>query len=441
LDDLPVKYDVIVVGAGIMGIASAFHLKKNNPDKRILVVDRYGGPGQGNTGRSNAMFRNTFSSQDNQILANSSIDFYIHIQQELGADVGLQKIGYLWLMDETQLSRSEPYLRGMDRNGIETVRYGKEELRRLLPSLVTESGTSDEATLMGLPSVQGGIFGSKCGRLDPDKLVRYYAHAFAEAGGSFALNTEATALLVGPSKRLGIEGEPFVWQDFEVEGVAVQGGTQGTLSAETVVIAGGAWGNQLLEPIGIDGHVKAKKRQLFSVPAEGPRLGGLLHSTGFNSLGLLPLVILPKAGVHFKPVSEENDFWVACEDEVNRPFIDIPERDLDSYQAEARYYERSVHPVLTAYFPEFRDSRVKAMWAGLYAYNTVDNLPFAFREHNLIVVGGDSGSGIMKGDSLGRIVDSIYRDEEEALLHGGATYRTSKLGFRGRNVEREEWVL
>jgi len=81
------------------------------------------------------------------------------------------------------------------------------------------------------------------------------------------------------------------------------------------------------------------------------------------------------------------------------------------------------------------------MWAGLYSYNTLDNLPFAFRKQNLIVVGGDSGSGIMKGDALGRIVDSIYREEEEAVLYGGIPYRVSKLGFENRDVEREEWVI
>jgi len=197
-----------------------------------------------------------------------------------------------------------------------------------------------------------------------------------------------------------------------------------------------------MEPIGVDGHVKAKKRQLFSVSAEndGPLLS-LLHTRGFNNLGLIPLVILPKSGVHFKPVSEERKFWVACEDEVNRPYINIPDRDLDSYRAEPSYYERGVHPVLAAYFPQFRNARPESMWAGLYAYNTVDYLPYAFREGNLIVVGGDSGSGIMKGDALGRIVDALYREGADASLYGGVEYGVSKVGFERRDVKREEWVI
>jgi FAD-dependent oxidoreductase domain-containing protein 1 len=434
--------DVVVVGAGIMGVASAFHILEENRGKRVLLVDRYGGPGQGNTGRSNAMFRNTFSSEDNQTLADASIEFYLHVQGDAGQDLGLQRIGYLWLMDEKQLSASEPFLQGMAKNGIEFSRLGPEVVRDRLPGMVPDGDSGGQAALLGLPRVEGGVFGPKCGRLDPDKLVRYYAGRFAELGGRFAYNTEAKRLVVGPRDPVGIEGEPFVWQESEVAGVELSGQLNGVLRAETVVVACGAWGNELLEPVGVDGHTKAKKRQLFSIEARGDRaLEGLVRARGFNDLGLLPLVILPKAGVHFKPVSEETALWVACEDEVNRPYIDLPEHDLGSYAAEPGYYEKSVKPVLSGYFPAFEKAKVKAMWAGLYSYNTVDYLPFAFREGNLIVVGGDSGSGIMKGDSLGRVVGSLYAEREEAMLYGEVPYKVSKLSFESRDVEREEWVI
>jgi len=426
-----------------MGLASAYYLKLNNPSKSVLVLDRFGAPGQGNTGRSNAMFRNTFTSSDNQLLANTSIDFYLHLQNELKLDIGLQLIGYLWLLSESQVAKTEGYVQGMKRNGIEVEEYSVEELRRLVGGVVTNLDRDDEeANVMGLEDISGAVFGPKCGRLDPEKLVRFYANEFMRMGGKIAFKTNVEGLLLGPSRKLGIEGEPFVWQEAEVKGVRVVGGISGEIEAKSVVVACGAWNNELLEPIGVDGHVKAKKRQLFSVSAEndGPLLS-LLHTRGFNNLGLIPLVILPKSGVHFKPVSEERKFWVACEDEVNRPYINIPDRDLDSYRAEPSYYERGVHPVLAAYFPQFRNARPESMWAGLYAYNTVDYLPYAFREGNLIVVGGDSGSGIMKGDALGRIVDALYREGADASLYGGVEYGVSKVGFERRDVKREEWVI
>ena len=435
------RYDILVVGAGITGVSSAYHLQKNNPSKKILMVDRYGGAGQGNPGRSNAMFRNTFSSSDNQILADSSIDFYLHVQKELKVDLGLQEIGYLWLMDEAQLSKSEPFLRRMENNGIQVASFERERLRDLLPGMVTEFGTGGDAEVMGLPPVEGGVFGPKCGRLDPDRLVRFYVDGFVRAGGDVSFGSDVKKLVMGPSKPLGIEGEPLVWQDARVEGVSIDGSFGTDVVADTVVVAGGAWLNEILEPIGVDGHVKAKKRQLFSVHADGAGLERLLRTAGFNSLGLLPLVILPKAGVHFKPVVEEGCFWVACEDESNRQFINLPEHDLDAYVAERQYYEKGVYPILASYFPDFKGSRLKAMWAGLYSYNTADNLPLAFKTGNLIVAGGDSGSGIMKGDALGRVVAALYRDDDEAQLYGGRGYRASKLGFEKRDVEREEWTI
>jgi FAD-dependent oxidoreductase domain-containing protein 1 len=434
-------YDVIVVGAGIMGMASAYYIKLNNPTKEVLVIDRLPAAGQGNTGRSNAMFRNTFSSSDNQILANSSIDFYLHVQSEMKVDIGLQQIGYLWMMSEKQLSSSERFLNAMQENKVEISVFDARVLKMKLPGLVA-AFSSSESSVMGLPDIEAGVFGPKCGRLDPDKLVRFYAKRFSELGGKVSFNTNVESLVVGPKKRLGVDGEPFVWQDSEIEGLRASGSIDGVLRAETVVLACGAWGNELLEPIGIDGRVKAKKRQLFSISAQGSsELQSLIHSKGFNPLALLPMVILPKSGVHFKPVIEENALWVACEDEVNRPYIDVPARELSAYQAELAYYERSVKPVLSAYFPSFRNARIKAMWAGLYSYNTLDFLPFVFREKNLIIAGGDSGSGIMKGDSLGRVVDAEYRGLDEAELFGGSHYKVSRIGFDKREAEKEKWVI
>ncbi len=83
------------------------------------------------------------------------------------------------------------------------------------------------------------------------------------------------------------------------------------------------------------------------------------------------------------------------------------------------------------------------MWAGLYSYNTIDNMPYVFEENGVIAVGGDSGSGVMKGDAMGRVVEAVYREGESANaeLFGGRDYQASRLGFKSRDLEREEWVI
>ena len=433
--------DVLVVGAGILGVSSAYHIKNANPEKEVLLIDRLADAGQANTGRSNAMFRNTFTSTDNQILSDASIDFYRHVQDDLRVDVGLDSVGYLWLMSGPQLSRSQGHLKKMERNGVRTRLYSRRELNALIPGLRTEP-RGELAQLLGLVDVEAGVFGPKCGRLAPEKLALFYKDSFVRAGGKVMFGKNAARLVIEPGKPLGLDGEPFVWQEHRVVGVRLGDGED--LRAETTVSACGAWNSSLLDPAGVDGHSKAKKRQLFAIDAKGvPELEAMLLTKGFSGSGTLPFVILPKASLFIKAVKESGEFWIGCEDEVNRAFITFPEEDLERYRAEPAYYEYNMQQILREYLPAFGAARPTRMWAGLYSYNTLDNLPYVFQQQGLIVVGGDSGSGIMKGDSLGRVANAVYQHGEraEAELFGGRRYRASKLSFDKRDVEREEWVL
>lgn len=414
----------------------------NNPSKKILVVDNLGGVGQAGTGRSAAMFRNTFTSPDNRVLANSSIDYYLSIQNS-GAEFGVDLLGYLWLMSERQLGANAKNIERMANSGVELKNYSGDEIRRLVSGIATSFESSNPiGDAIGLENISAGIFGVKCGKLEPDRLVQYYHDRFIERGGSCQFNTRVVKLMVEPLKKLDIEGEPFIWQEKRIAGVQVRGALDGNIFAETVVLAGGAWNNFLLEPIGLDGHVKSKKRQIFQVSTGGrSELRELLFTSGFNKSGVMPFTILPKCGIYIKPVKMGEQFWIGCDDEMNREFINQPDFDPVTYVPEPSFYQNEVYPVVTSYFPQFQNQSPSGMWAGLIAYNTMDYLPCIFQSENLIVVGGDSGSGIMKSDSLGRIVDALYRQKSEAELYGGVMYRVEKLGIRKRSVESEEWVL
>ena len=76
-------FDVIIVGAGVLGVATAYHMQKNNPDKRILLVERNLAAGQANTAMSAAAVRNMFASSTNQVLTDTSIKYFEHGQHQL----------------------------------------------------------------------------------------------------------------------------------------------------------------------------------------------------------------------------------------------------------------------------------------------------------------------------------------------------------------------
>ena len=419
--------DVIILGAGIIGMSSAYHLQKNNPSKKILVVDREPGAGQGNTAKAAGMFRNTFSSRTSQVLSDTSIDFYDHLQNEVNCDIHLKKTGYLWLLSKRQFHENSLIIKKMMERRIEIRIMGKDELKKI-PKLNLELNKDHEETkYLGLEDIDRGLLGINCGELDQSELVGFYKEEFEKLGGGTLFNTEIYRLIITPKNEFG--GPPFVWQNPRITGVSTN---NGDLYSNKIVLATGAYTHELLDPIGIDGYSKPKKRQLFQL--ECPELEELLSVKDFNEHGILPFTILPKSEVYIKPDETAKRFWAGCADDLGRPFsLDVtPEKS---------FYEFNIRPILTKYFPQFENARIANKLAGLYACNTIDGNPYVFEKYGLIVISGCSGSGIMKADAIGRIVDAVYRKKEGAKLYGSAMFRVSDLSPEKRNVENEEFVI
>ena len=105
------------------------------------------------------------------------------------------------------------------------------------------------------------------------------------------------------------------------------------------------------------------------------------------------------------------------------------------------YYTNNIYHALVMYFGEFEDVRPMNSWAGQYAINSFDETPVIYGENGFIYVGCGSGSGIMKGDAIGRVADALCAGEVEAELHGGRKLPVAKIGVKNRAVEREEFVI
>lgn len=421
--------DILIIGGGVLGFSSAYHMKRRKPDDRIVLIDRLGGPGQGNSAKSEGAYRNVFTSKTNYLLADSTIDAFDHLQRDLGYDLKLDRIGYLWLFSEEQRRRLAPVLDSMARLGVE-LRFFEEGLTSMIPGLVTEF-QGEEAEILGLEPVDVAMNGMKCGSVDADSLVRCYERMFLEAGGEVVYGADAKRLILEPEEELGIPGEPFVWQDATIKGVET---SKGEIRAGTTVVAAGVWAERLLDPIGVDAMMRPKKRHIFVF--KDPRLRGLFEVKGLNELGALPLTVLPKSGVYLKAEVSEGSIWVGCADNLGRRF-----GLEDDPQPEESYYTEGIYHVLVEYLPCFKDVRPVNMWAGQYAINGFDGIPVVAPAPGMIYVGAASGSGIMKCDALGRIAAALYAGEEEAELYGGRRFRVADLGVRSRRVEREEFII
>lgn len=424
--------DILVIGAGVMGFSTAFYIKKHDPSKKIIVIDKLGGPGQGNSAKSEGGFRNVFTSETNFLLADSTIDWFKHMEEDLNHDLKLHFIGYLWLFSENQYEVMKPGLEAMKEQGIELQILSQEELRVKLPGLNTDfSDMEEEAELLGLENVDYGVFGKKCGSIDADALVRAYEAEFIKLGGEVMYNTEATKLIIKPEEELGIPGEPMVWQNTKVIGAET---SKGEITAETTVVAAGVWSHKLLDPIGMESFQRPKKRQLFAF--KDPKLDNVMKVNDLSEDNALPLTVLPKAGIFLKAELSEGSIWLGCADRLGRKF----ELEEDP-QPEDDYYANNIYHALVMYFPDFADVRPMNSWAGQYAINSLDETPVIYKDSNVLYIGAASGSGIMKCDALARIATALHNKEEYAELYGGRKFKVSDLGVHKRKVEPEEFVI
>lgn len=426
------EHDVLVIGAGIIGLSTAYHLKREHPELDVLVIDRLGAAGQGSTAKSAAAFRCLFASRTNFLLADSSAEFYRHVQEDLKFDLKLKWCGYLWFFDETDYIRVRPALTELAGKGFKYTEYDVEDLVRKLDLKADLSG-DDEASMMGLANIYRGIHIPKAGLIDVDSLVKFYETEFVKMGGRIQYNTRAQDLVVEPHQSFGMPGEPYFWQESSVIGARTN---RGLVKAKKTVVAAGAWASLLLDSIGVECFIKARKRQIFSIKATTDGLRKLLFSREFSDAGCLPFTILPKPAAYARPAPEEEAFWLAYADDFPRAF-----KVEDDPQPEENYYQFGLYQVFIKYFPQFVGCQPFSAFAGLYEINTVDGQPVIFEENGILVVGGASGSGILKADAIGRIATALHDGKEYANLYGDRRFKISDLGIKNRNVEPERLVI
>jgi glycine/D-amino acid oxidase-like deaminating enzyme len=394
-------HQVIIIGAGILGLASAYHLLKSQAGLDLLVVERLAGAGQGDTARSAAAFRDMFSSAVNRQLSQGAIAFYESLEKG-SHRIGLKKIGYLWLLTEAQIAKWRQALTHMAAAGVEFTILAVQEL------------TSRLAELHPGGLVQG-IFGANCGILDPARLTRFYEQEVLRLGGRLRYQCEVTGFKL--DRRGQING--------------IRAGAE-EIHAGTVIVATGAWTGQTLALAGLEVPMVPRKRQLFSIPAQEGPLHHLLSTPGFNPYNVLPFTILPGEG-YLRPA--QASFILGYANPDQDPGLEEPATPRSDF------YDTRIRPQVEAYFPVFQGLAPTYAWAGHYDEHLPDRTPFVERLAGAIIVGGTSGSGVMKADSLGRIAAGLYGGRDVVELGHGGCFRIADLSLGQRAVPPEEFVI
>ncbi|MGA1792678.1 MAG: NAD(P)/FAD-dependent oxidoreductase [Thermoplasmatota archaeon] len=405
------EFDQVIIGAGVVGAATAYHLKRLSPDSNVLLLDREDRAGAGNTAKSAALYRNIFSSKASKLLSTSSIRYYL----TLGDKVQMNPIGYLWMFSRKQWEASGGAISTLDPSEDELSFPDGKEISRALNINTRGEGM--------FPDISKGIWGRLCGSLSGMGLAQHYSELFRDMGGEVRLGTNVDEIVL-----MGKDVKYAPWGPSGIDHLVDNKGE--TIEASEYIFATGAWTQELLGKIGIFTGVLPKKRQLFGIKVDDP-----YTIAGDIDLDKAPALILPGGGTYVKPLLHRKLMILGLADGLGQPY-DMSDPDFDQ-----EYFEKGISPVLGHYFPELRDFELKMKWAGYYAYHWPDKNPVVESEGNIIWTSGTSGSGIMKADGIGRLTASKVLGLKDADLYDGSMIKVADLSLRERSVEMERFVI
>ncbi len=250
--------DVVVVGAGIMGLAIAYHLARLGHGKtRVVVLDESYLCG-GASGRNGGGVRAQWSSETNIRLMQESIRLCREFASDMKINVWFRQGGYLFLARTEQMRRSlEQSVRLQNDCGLDTRMLTPFEARRIVPELDTDG-------------VLAASYNEDDGVVFPWPFVWGFAQGAVKHGAEVLPWSRVTGFQTRGSCIEGVTVEPAAGAPASHRKPAR------TIRTRTVVNAAGAWSPGVAKMLGVDLPNKPHRHEICSTEPLKPWLKPLV---------------------------------------------------------------------------------------------------------------------------------------------------------------------
>ncbi len=189
-------YDVIIIGGGGHGLATAYFLAKEFGITNVAVLEK-GWIGSGNVGRNTTIIRSNYMLPGNTGFYELSMKLWESMEQDLNYNTMVSQRGIINLI-HSDPQRDAFARRGnaMRINGIDAELLHGIQVRRLLPFLNYDTARFP---------IQGGLVQRRGGTARHDAVVWGYAHAASEMGVDIIQNCEVTGFRRDKGRVVGVE--------------------------------------------------------------------------------------------------------------------------------------------------------------------------------------------------------------------------------------------
>ena len=388
--------DVVVIGGGVNGASTAFHLTALGVRDVLLVERRHLGAGA--TGKSGALVRMHYTNDAESRLALESLKIFREFEAVVGGACGFEPVGFVQLVAPEYRDALRRNVARQQALGIDTREVSLDDVRRVLPGV-------------DLAGVGAAAYEPGSGFADPNATAYAFAAAARRGGATIQTHCEAVRVIVEGGRVAGVET------------------TAGRVATRAVVIAAGAWAEPLLAPLGLDYGLVPFRIQvaIFRWPAGfAQRHPAVIDATRMSWLrpeGAAATLIGVELGAHADPEKYEEGVDAA-------------------YVARCR-------EALTARLPQFADAPMRGGWAGMIMMSPdgrpiIDRLPAA---EGLWAMLGDSGTSFKTAPAIGRCLAEwitagaprtadLHRFRASRFVEGGPWTDADHYGGEGLTVSR-----
>ncbi|MDX3924616.1 MAG: FAD-binding oxidoreductase [Shinella sp.] len=406
---LPQASDVVIIGGGVIGVTTALFLARRNIAVTLLEKGRIAAE---QSSRNWGWIRQQGRDADELPIMIEARRLWQQLAEQCGEDIGLKQAGVTYLArTDKDMAEFAGFMRIAEAHGVDTRLLDSKGAAELIPAMSRR--------------FKGGLVTPSDMRAEPWVAVPALARLAAREGVAIVENCAARMLDLSAGRISG------VWTE------------KGRIATSSVLVASGAWTSLFLRAHGVsipqlsvratvaatepmpeihsgaatDEHIAFRRRQDggYTLAAGGSHQLYVGPDAFRHATKYLAALMAHPLGTRYLPAAPRGypDSWSTprkWEADGQSPF----ERMRVLNPAPEASALRAIDRGFKALFPQFKDVRLKASWAGMIdampdAVPIVDRVPAI---PGLVVAAGMSGHGFGIGPGMGRVLSDLIQENE-----------------------------